>query len=424
MEVAANASPRSDAPAEAIVVPGLCNVHSHAFQRAMAGLAERRGPTDDSFWTWREVMYRFVDQLGPDELAAVAAQAYMEMLESGFTRVGEFHYLHHDPMGNPYDDPAELAASHVEAARLTGIGLTLLPSFYAHGGFDGHPPTHGQRRFITTPAQFARLMEASAALLASLPASQLGIAPHSLRAVSPSELAEVLRLAPEGPVHMHLAEQQQEVADCLAWSGARPVEWLLDHAEVDARWCLIHATHMTPSERARLAATGAVAGLCPLTEASLGDGIFDARGWFGDAGAIAIGTDSNICIDAAQELRALETAQRLLLRARNVLAMHADASTGRRIFEAAVAGGAHALGVRGGIAVGAPADLVALDADDAALVGRSDDAWLDAWIFAARRPPVRAVWSAGTLVVGPHGHHRREEIGARYRRVVRRIQLA
>ncbi|HWT43727.1 MAG TPA: formimidoylglutamate deiminase, partial [Sphingopyxis sp.] len=299
-------------------LPGLCNVHSHGFQRGMAGLSERRSRPDDNFWSWREIMYRFLDRLTPEDVAAITAQAYAEMLETGFTRVGEFHYLHHDPAGAAYADPAEMAGAIAQASAATGIGLTLLPVFYAHGNFDAAPPSSGQRRFLNDVDGFARLLGASRSKLSG--DANMGVAPHSLRAVTPEELTALLTMSPTGPVHIHAAEQVKEVADCVAWSGARPVEWLLDNAGVDERWCLIHSTHLDEREVERLAASGAVAGLCPITEGNLGDGIFPAVDYLAGGGRFGIGTDSNILVDAAQELRALEYSQRLAQRARALLA--------------------------------------------------------------------------------------------------------
>jgi formimidoylglutamate deiminase len=258
-------------------LPGLPNLHSHAFQRAMAGLTEVRGPAGDSFWTWRALMYRFVDRLGPDEVQAIAALAYMEMLETGSTRVGEFHYLHHDKDGGAYADPAEMAARIAAAADETGIGLTLLPVFYAHAGFGGVAPGEGQRRFIPDVDSYGQLVEASRAAVSGLPDAVVGIAPHSLRAVTGEELTAILPLAGANPIHIHIAEQTQEVDDCLAATGARPVRWLMNNAPVDKRWCLVHATHLNAMETERLAKSGAVAGLCPITEANLGDGVFPAH---------------------------------------------------------------------------------------------------------------------------------------------------
>lgn len=404
----------------AIGIPGLCNVHSHGFQRGMAGLAEVRGPEGDNFWTWREVMYRFLDRLDPEQIEAVTALAYLEMLERGFTRAGEFHYLHHTPAGSPYANIGELAERIGAASEATGIGLTLLPVFYAHANFGGAPPTHGQRRFINTVDQFAALLEASCKVAANIPGANVGIAPHSLRAVTSSELQAILPLSGAGPIHIHAAEQTKEVEDCIAWSGQPPVEWLLDHARVDERWCLVHATHLTQSETVRLAKSGAVAGLCPITEANLGDGIFPARDYLNQSGRIGIGTDSNIQIDAAAEMRALEYAQRLSSRSRNVLSDAEGRSTGRQLFERALSGGSHALGQeRYGIREGAPADLVSLNADDPVFFGRKGDAILDSWIFAGGR--IDCVWRRGRKLVQQGKHIAREAVVASYRRAIESV---
>ncbi len=403
-----------------IAVPGLANVHSHAFQRGMAGLAEVRGPAHDNFWTWREVMYRFLDRLTPKDVEAIAAQAYIEMLETGFTRVGEFHYLHHDPAGRPYTNVAELAERIAAAASETGIALTLLPVFYAHGNFSGRPPVPGQRRFLNDPVRFEKLMEASRAAIAPLGDSNIGVAPHSLRAVTPEELKEIVPLAKGGPIQIHAAEQTKEVEDCIAWSGARPVEWLLDNADVDERWCLVHSTHMTLTETKRLAKSGAVAGLCPITEANLGDGLFPTPLYLEAQGRFGLGTDSNILIDPAQELRMLEYAQRLNLRARNVLAPEAGRSTGRALFDGALAGGFQALGIPAfGLKEGAPADLVSLDAANPVLAGRSSDTILDSWIFGGGK--VDCVWRRGTRLVAGGRHHTRDHTAERYKETVARI---
>ncbi|QUD88772.1 formimidoylglutamate deiminase [Phenylobacterium montanum] len=405
-----------------IGLPGLPNIHSHAFQRGMAGLAEARGHTDDDFWSWREVMYRFVDRLNPDDVEAIAAQAFAEMLEGGFTRVGEFHYLHHDLDGHAYADPAELSARIAAAASATGIGLTLLPVFYAHSGFGGAPPSHGQRRFINDPDRFAKLAQAAKAACAGLPDAVVGVAPHSLRAVTPDELALVSQVFRDAPMHIHIAEQVREVEDCLAWSGRRPVAWLLDEAGADARWCLVHATHVTEAETGALARTGAVAGICPVTEANLGDGVFPTDRYLAAGGAFAVGSDSNILISAAEELRTLEYAQRLTRRARNVLAGGAGTSTGRTLFDGALAGGAQALGVSGeGLAVGAPLDVVSLNAESPSLIGRRGDELLDAWIFAARPGAVDRVWRRGRKVVEGGRHVAAEPIAARYRRTLEKV---
>ena len=415
-------SPAASDERGGVALPGLCNVHSHAFQRGMAGLTEYRGPTADDFWTWRELMYRFLDRITPEDVEAIAAQAYAEMLEAGFTRVGEFHYLHHDAAGAPYADLAEMAHRIVAAASETGVGLTLLPVFYAHSNFGGAAPSPGQRRFLNDPDRFARLMEASRAALAPLPDAGLGVAPHSLRAVTPEELALIRPLAPDGPVHIHAAEQTREVEDCLAWSGRRPVEWLLEQAGVDPSWCLIHATHLTAAETEALAASGAVAGLCPITEASLGDGVFPTGDYLRAGGRFGVGTDSNILIDAAQELRALEYAQRLTRRTRNVLGSAERPSTGASLFANALSGGHQALGRDGlGLAVGASADIVALDSDHLALYGRQGDALLDGWAFAGDRGVVKTVWRRGVRVVDEGRHRHGEAIGRRYRQTLDRL---
>jgi formimidoylglutamate deiminase len=399
-----------------IGLPGLPNLHSHGFQRGMAGLTEIRGASSDSFWTWRELMYRFVARMTPEDIEAITAQAYVEMLEAGFTRVGEFHYIHHDPSGAPYADIAELGAHVAAAAQASGIGLTLLPVFYAHAGFGGRAPNEGQRRFVNDVDRFARLMEASRAAVGGCDGAVVGVAPHSLRAVTPDELAAILPLADGGPIHIHVAEQMKEVEDCVAWSGCRPVQWLLDHAPVDRRWCLVHATHMTDEETRAMAASGTVAGLCPVTEANLGDGIFNAPEFCGAGGTFGVGTDSNVLMGVTDELRQLEYSQRLKLRARNVMATPSMASTGRALFDGALAGGAQALGVAGGLAAGHAADIVSLDADSPALAGRSGDAILDSWIFGGRSSPVDCVWTSGRKVVTNGRHHQAESAAAGFRR--------
>ncbi|MBS7698911.1 MULTISPECIES: formimidoylglutamate deiminase [unclassified Chelatococcus] len=410
----------------AIGLPGMPNLHSHAFQRGMAGLAEVRGESRDSFWSWRQVMYRFLDRLTPEDVEAIAALAYAEMLEAGFTRVGEFHYLHHDCDGAAYADIGELSARIAAAAEATNIGLTLLPVFYAHAGFGGQAPAEGQRRFINSLDRFGLLMERARASIKDLPGANLGLAPHSLRAVTAEELVEVLLLAQEGPLHIHVAEQVKEVEDSVAFSGKRPVEWLIEAmaangTPVDRRWCLIHATHMTESETTALAASGATAGLCPLTEANLGDGIFPADRFVDAGGYYGVGTDSNILIDVPGELAMLEYSQRLALRSRNVMAAGASRSTGRSLFDAARQGGARALGVAPmDLAVGAVADIVSLD-PSAFVEGQRDDRIVDGWIFAARRPIVDCVWRHGRQVVKAGRHVARDAIAARYKATLAKV---
>ena len=404
------------------VVPGVGNLHSHAFQRGFAGLTEKRGDgAADHFWTWREAMYRFAGAVTPEDLSAIAAMAQVEMLESGFTGVAEFHYVHHRPDGGGYDDPAEMSAAIVRAAETTGIGLTLLPVFYAHGGFGDRPTGPGQRRFVCDLDRFARLHEGAARAVARLDGGRIGIAPHSLRAANPEELTALAALHRGRPIHIHIAEQTAEVDDCLAATGARPVDRLYDVVDVDAHWCLVHATHVTPSEVARMAASGAVVGLCPITEADLGDGIFPAVDFRAAGGVFGVGSDSNVLISLPQELRLLEQSQRLRDRARNRMA-EPPLSTGRALFEQAVFGGARALGAEAaGLTVGAPADFVVLDRDHDALVGRDGDAILDAWIFAAVGNPVRDVYRGGRRVVIDGRHVARTEVGAAWRRTLLRL---
>ena len=323
------------------LLPAMSNVHSHAFQRAMAGMTERRGPGPDSFWTWRRLMYRFLDVLSPSDVEAIAALVYVEMLEAGYASVGEFHYLHHQPGGVPYADPAELAHRVVAAATETGIGMTLLPVLYIHGGANGAPLAGGQLRFGNELEDFLALRDRARSGLQ--PDGVLGVAPHSLRATTPDELAALVAALPGIPFHIHAAEQEEEVTQVVAWLGARPVEFLLDRFGLDGRWCLIHATQMTPDEVGGLARSGAVAGLCPITEANLGDGIFAGQAFLGAGGALGIGSDSNVRISLAEELRSLEYSQRLTRRARNVLAAPGD-SVGTTLYAAALAGGAKALG--------------------------------------------------------------------------------
>ncbi|MCK1358818.1 formimidoylglutamate deiminase [Bradyrhizobium sp. 199] len=421
-EVTPGVAPDAGTERHAIALPGLASLHSHAFQRGMAGLAELRGDSTDTFWTWRETMYRFALAMTPDDVVSVATLLYVEMLEQGFTRVGEFHYLHHDRDGALYADIAEMATRIAQAAEVSGIALTLLPSFYAHGSFGGAAPHAGQRRFICSADQFAALMSASRKAISALPDANIGIAPHSLRAVTPDELAAIIPLADGGPVHIHAAEQVKEVEDCLAWSDRRPVQWLLEHAPVDQRWCLIHATHTTDEEVAALARTGAVAGLCPITEASLGDGIFPAREFLDAGGAFGIGTDSNVLVGVADELRQLEYGQRLKHRARNVLSSGAGRSTGRTLFDHALAGGAQALAQEAvGLTPGARADIVTLDTAHPSLAGRAGDAAIDGWIFAAGTGAVDCVWAGGHKVVEGGRHRLRQAARERFNATVRRL---
>ncbi|WP_417728746.1 formimidoylglutamate deiminase [Roseovarius sp.] len=406
------------------LLPAPVNLHSHAFQRAMAGMTEARGPDPrDTFWTWRRLMFRFLEHLTPDHARAIAAMVQMEMLEAGYAAIAEFHYLHHQPDGTPYDDLAEMAQGHCAAAEETGIGLTLLPVLYRYGGLDRRALAPGQRRFGNGLDQFSALFDGAAKAVAGLGSdSGIGVAPHSLRAVQPEDLAFCMELAGDRVIHMHLAEQDAEVTEVEAALGARPVTWLLDNAPVSERWCLIHCTQMTPDETLRLARSGAVAGLCPITEASLGDGIFDGARYLAQGGRFGVGSDSNIRISLVEELRGFEYSQRLRDRGRAVLATPTH-STGRVLWDGAVAGGAQAAAREtGAIAPGLWADMLALDSQQPDLEGRCGDMTLDTLVFAGDHRAIGHVWAAGRHVVKDGAHVNRDRIIAQFRHVQHQLQ--
>ncbi|MTH77907.1 formimidoylglutamate deiminase [Paracoccus aestuariivivens] len=408
-----------------LLLPAMANLHSHAFQRAMAGLSEAKGPEPrDTFWTWRQIMYRFLDHLTPEDVEAIAALVQMEMLEAGYATNVEFHYLHHRIGGGHYDNIAEMSERIAAAASRTGIGLTLLPVHYQFGGVDKRPLGPGQARFGTTPDEFQRLLDGAEATLAHLPDDcGIGVAPHSLRAVSPEALQICASLRPDRPLHMHLAEQIPEIEEVSAAYGQRPVEWLLENHAIDRRWTLIHLTHMTEDETRRLAATGAVAGLCPITESSLGDGIFNGTIWADAGGRLGFGSDSNVRISMVEELRTLEYSQRLRDRGRAMLAKP-DRSTGRVLYEAGLDGGASAAGRdTGAIRAGMWADLCAVDLNNPVLFGREGDQLLDSLIFAGYDGLIRDVWSAGRHVVRDGRHNDRERIVADYLAAIARVQV-
>lgn len=404
------------------VLPALHNLHSHAFQRAMAGLAEQAGSTDDSFWTWRETMYRLVSRMSPDDVEAVATKLYSELLKGGFGQVVEFHYFHHALAEVGRSDGFEMSSRILRSAETAGIGLTHLPVFYAHSGFGGLAPNAGQRPFIHNVDSFLSLLDRLTPVCKAADV-ELGLAIHSLRAATPEEMRVVLSAEQTGgPVHIHVAEQEREVEDCLAWSGRRPVEFLLDEFDVDERWCAIHATHMSSEETCRLATSGAVAGLCPVTEANLGDGIFPATDFIAHGGRFGIGTDSHVATSVAEELRVLEYGQRLRDRRRNRLVSGPGASVGRTLIDASLSGGAQAAGLKtSGIRVGARADLVVLDGSNPFIATAKDDQILDRWIFALGSEAVRDVMVCGDFVV-QEGHHRAEErIDSDFARALTRI---
>lgn len=414
------ACPPDAEEAQGVVLPGMPNLHSHAFQRALAGYCERRGPGEDSFWTWRRTMYAFVERITPRQVGDIAAQLYVEMLKAGYTAVGEFHYLHHDPAGRPYENLTEMSERVIGAAEDTGIAIAHLPVLYHFGGFGQEPPSRHQRRFVSHIELYAELVEQLLLRYRDRSDVRLGVAPHSLRAVNPPLLRAALdligRLDPSAPVHLHIAEQTGEVEECLTHRGARPVAWLLDNMPVDRRWCLVHATHMNEDETTRLARSGALAGLCPTTEANLGDGIFPAVEYMRAGGCFGIGSDSHVSVSPIEELRLLEYGQRLVHRRRALLAPGPDASVGAHLYRSAALGGARALGfAAGSLEVGHRADLVVLDPANPLLVDEPRDRLLDAVVFAGNRNPVNDVMVGGRWRVVGGRHPREAEILARFR---------
>ena len=409
-KVAANANADGAERLRGPVLAGMPNLHSHAFQRAMAGLAEVAGNPNDSFWTWRELMYRMVGKISPEQLQVIARQLYIEMLKAGYTSVAEFHYVHHDVNGQPYADRTELSRQISQAAASSGIGLTLLPVLYTHSGFGGQAPNEGQRRFINSTESYLDLRARLQPILAAQPAQQLGLCFHSLRAVTPSQISAVLSASDKAcPVHIHIAEQQKEVDDCLAWSGKRPLQWLFDNVAVDERWCLVHATHADADEVARMAKSRAIAGLCLTTEANLGDGIFPAVDFLAQGGRMGIGSDSHVSLSVVEELRWLEYGQRLRDQRRNRLYRSDQPMVGRTLFDAALDGGAQALGQPiGRLEVGRRADWLVLDGNDPYLATASEDGILNRWLFAGGDRQVRDVLVNGKWVVR-EGRHADEE---------------
>ena len=394
---------------QALRLPGIPNIHSHAFQRAMAGLAERSSGERDSFWTWRELMYRFAGKLTPESMQDISAQLFVEMLEAGYTSVCEFHYLHHQPDGQAYADRAAMSRAIIAAARETGIRLTLLPVLYIRGGFDGRALSGRQRRFGHEVQDFLRLLETLA--VEEDETLRLGLALHSLRAVPPEAMRELLaaKITSQRPIHIHVAEQTLEVEECLALRGARPVQWLLEHAEVGADWTLVHATHINDAEIAGIAASQAVVAICPTTEANLGDGLFPLRNFLDRGGRIGIGSDSNVSVSPVEELRWLEYGQRLSVRGRNVVADVQASSSGENLVQRTVAGGRQSNGQGR-----QEQDFILLDADAPALQGYTSADLHDRFVFAGNRNLVRETWVDGRRVVADGRHPQREAIALRY----------
>jgi len=403
------------------VLPGMPNLHSHAFQRAMAGLTEYRANATDTFWSWRDLMYRFAARISPEGLGAIAQWLYIEMLKAGYTSVCEFHYVHHTPDGTRYMNPAELAQRVVDAAKHTGIGMTMLPVLYQYSGFGSRAPRADQQRFINTPDSLLDLLAKLRHARGEDASLRYGVAPHSLRAVSEDSLRAVLggldAMLPGAPVHIHIAEQTAEVDACLETEGARPVQWLLDRFDVDSRWCLVHATHVDASETVALAKSGAIAGLCLTTEANLGDGIFPAQEYLEAKGRFGVGSDSHIGVDWRSELRLLEYGQRLSRRQRNVLASAEATHVADRLYAAALDGGARATGRPvGALQPGHRADWLVLDADHASIAGHAPDSWLSGVVFCEHgESPVRDVYAGGEKLVDNRRHRDEERAYAQYR---------
>ncbi|QCT19068.1 formimidoylglutamate deiminase [Jejubacter calystegiae] len=419
--LAPNAKPEGAHRLAGIMIPGLANLHSHAFQRAMAGLTEVAADDSDSFWTWRDRMYQLLGAMTPEQVGIIARYLYIAMLKGGYTQVAEFHYLHHAPDGTHYAGD-DMLWQLIHAARESGIGMTLLPALYSWSGFDERSPEAGQRRFIHSTDDYLQLQTRLAAAIRDERLINHGICFHSLRAVSERQIDEVLGSAGSHlPVHIHIAEQEKEVRDCLAWSGQTPVAWLLDHAPVDERWCLVHATHLTGQETAALAHSGAIAGLCPTTEASLGDGLFPATNYLRHGGRWGIGSDSHVSLSVLEELRWLEYGQRLRDRQRNRLATRAQPMVGNLLLSQAASGGAQACGIRGGrLAPGLRADWLLLD-DDAWLGACPEAHMINRWLFAGDSSTIRHVWVAGRAVIQDRTHPLEQQAARDFARVMREL---
>ncbi|WP_286263470.1 formimidoylglutamate deiminase [Thalassotalea atypica] len=411
---------------KALVIPGMVNCHSHAFQRAFAGFSEQGSEQGDSFWTWRAIMYKFLAQLSAQDAQVIATQLYIEMLKMGYTRVAEFHYLHHDIDGQTYPELSTMAKAIFDASKNSGIGLTMLPVLYRHSGFGEQAPNEGQARFINDVVQFNQLVSECVELTDTYENTNVGIAPHSLRAVDKASLekavSHVRALDEHAPIHIHIAEQQKEVDDCLAHYQKRPVQWLLDNIELDQHWCLIHATHIDESERQGIIKQGAIAGICPTTEANLGDGIFPSTEFIAEGGTWAIGSDSHISVNPVEELRWLEYAQRLIKQQRAILATPKQPSVGRHLWQHAAKGGGQSCGLQlGEIAIGQQADLLVLDSELLSCYANSDQHLLDSLVFASQQPAIDDVMVNGQWVIERKQHKLAEQSQAQFAQLLGRL---
>ncbi|MDG1734027.1 MAG: formimidoylglutamate deiminase [Thalassotalea sp.] len=412
--------------AKGSVIPGMINCHSHAFQRGFAGFSEQGSESQDSFWTWRKIMYQFLDNITVEQAQIIAQQLYIEMLQAGYTRVAEFHYLHHDKDGGNHQQLAQMASAIFNAAKHSGIGLTMLPVMYRFSGFGPEQPNAGQKRFINSIAQFNQLVSDCHALSTEQENSNVGIAPHSLRAVDKESLLaaveHVRSLDAKAPIHIHISEQQKEVDDCLEHYGKRPVQWLLENANLDENWCLIHATHIDEDEIAGIIASKAVAGICPTTEANLGDGIFPTTEFMAQGGKVAIGSDSHISVSAIEELRLLEYAQRLIKQQRAILATSATLSVGQNLWQhTANAGALTTNSNTGELAIGKQADLLVLDESKTRLFANDNKFLLDSVMFASQSNPIKDVMVNGHWVVSDYKHAEQETVADKFAKVLKQL---
>ena len=408
-----NVSAEQDDHRLGLVIPGLVNCHSHAFQRAMAGLTEYQVSPTDTFWSWRKTMYRFANLVSPEDLQDIASYLYLEMIKQGYTSVAEFHYVHHQPNGKPYSSVSQLSQSVINAANIAGINLTLLPVLYMNAGFGDQALLDDQKRFGNSVDSYLALHDEATRYCSDQSQHSVGMALHSLRAVPARSMTEVIShfkgRVHSCPIHIHIAEQTQEVEQSIKVLGKRPVEWLLDNHDIDKQWCLIHATHMTPKETAEVAKSGATVGICPTTEANLGDGFFPLRQYLDDGGQIAIGSDGNTCTNPIEELRWLEYGQRLLSRTRNVASDDRERHTGTNLYSHCLKGGARSIGQKtGALKLGGRADLIVLDDNSADLANIAADSILDVLIFGTSQSLIKDVMVNGTWKITNY-HHADEE---------------